>query len=357
MKHIIATYKPYFPASFFIGGFAFDLITVSRIDDAFQLIQQFVYLSVIGLLLWAEKSIRVENFFQKGFLQKIWPYRHELIHFLLGALLSVYMIFYFKSASVWSSFVFIGGFALLLVLNEFQVIKDIGGIIRFGLFALCSCSYFIYLVPVLWQHIGFFTFLFSLVLSGLFFICFFYLLSRLPHVSSRTLLTEVLVPGIIVHVGFLVLYLLAFLPPVPLSVEKMGIYHSVEKQNGTYVLSYDRPWWRFWERGAQTFLALPGDKIYCFASVFAPSFFKEKINMEWWFKNPQGWSKTDTVPIQVVGGRDLGFRGFTTKQNFTDGEFQVRVTTSDGREMGRVYLNVEKSQQPVDHREFKMDTY
>jgi hypothetical protein len=164
------------------------------------------------------------------------------------------------------------------------------------------------------------------------------------------------VPGVVVHVLFLILYITSFLPPVPLSVEKIGIYHSIQKQEGSYVLSFDRPWWKFWEKGSQTFIASPGDKIHCFASIFAPSFFKEKINMEWWFKTPQGWSKTDTVPIQVVGGRDSGFRGFTVKQNFTDGEFQVRVTTSDGREMGRIYLDVIK-QASGEAREFKTEVF
>ncbi|MBY0315609.1 MAG: DUF2914 domain-containing protein [Bdellovibrionales bacterium] len=357
MKQLIATYKPYFPASFFLGGFAFDLLTVSRIDDSFQLLQQFVYLAVIGGFLIADKSVRVSHLFQHRFLSKLWPYRHEVIHFFLGALLSVYMIFYFKSASLWSSFIFIGGFALLLVLNEFQMVKDIGDIIRFGLFALCSCSYFVYLIPVMWQHIGFFTFLFSLVISGIFYLSFIYLISKFENITQKELVRDIFLPGAFVHVLFLVLYLTAFLPPVPLSVEKMGIYHRIQKENGNFVLSYDRPWYKIWERGAQTFIAEPNDKIYCFTSVFAPSFFKESINMEWWFKTAKGWSKTDTVPMQVMGGRDLGFRGYTTKQNFTDGEMQVRVTTSDGRELGRIYLTVQKSPTTTPDRPFHSESY
>lgn len=342
MRQWIEKNKPYFPAEFFIGGFVFDLVTLSRIDEGFQLIQQFVYLLVIGFLLIFEKSQRVERWFSTGFLQKIWVYRYEVIHFLLGSLLSVYTIFYFKSASIWNSFLFIGGLSALMVLNEFEKIKGLGGLIRFSMFSLCSCSYFIYLVPIVWQHLGFFTFVFSLILSGVFYYCFFYLVSRYQHITSKQLFIEVLVPGITVHALFLILYVIKFIPPIPLSVEKMGVYHQINKQQDQYVLQYDRPWWLFWQKGAQTFVAAPEDKIHCFVSIFAPSFFREQVKMEWFLQTKNGWQKTDSIPFQISGGRDQGFRGYTVKSRFDAGEWQVRVVTSDDREMGRIYFSVSK---------------
>lgn len=356
MRVFIDTYKPYFPASFFLGGFLFDLVTLMRIDENFQLIQQFVYLVVIGLLLIAEKSLAVERFFTRGFLNKVWIYRYEVIHFLLGSLLSVYTIFYFKSASIWSSFIFIGVLSLLLVLNEFERIKGLGSALRFSLFSLCSCSYFVYLVPIIWQHIGFWTFLFSLLLSGIFYVCFFYLISKYEHLTSRSLFFEVLAPGVAVHVLYLLLYIFKFLPPVPLSIEKMGVYHDIKKVQGDFVLYYERPWWRFWQQGAQSFVGGPGDRIYCFASVFAPNFFQERVAMEWWYKQRNGWTRTDSIPIQIAGGRDQGFRGYTTKSSYDEGEWQVRVVTSDSREIGRIYFTVSKDPALTAH-EFKTETF
>lgn len=356
MKQWIEKNKPYFPAEFFIGGFVFDLVTLSRIDENFQLIQQFVYLVVIGFLLIFEKSQRVEKWFSTGILNKVWIYRYEVIHFLLGSLLSVYTIFYFKSASIWSSFIFIGALSALMVLNEFEKIKGLGGFLRFSMFSLCSCSYFIYLVPIVWQHLGFFPFVFSLILSGIFYYCFFYLISKNQNVTSRQLFVEVLTPGIIVHVLFLVLYVVRFIPPIPLSVEKMGVYHQISKQQDQYVLQYDRPWWLFWQKGAQTFVAAPEDKIHCFVSIFAPSFFSEQVKMEWYLETPRGWQKTDAIPFQISGGRDQGFRGYTVKSRFDAGEWQVRVVTSDDREMGRIFFTVQK-QELDPAREFKTDLY
>jgi hypothetical protein len=355
MRQYVEKYKPYFPASFFIGGFAFDLLTVARIDEGLQLIQQFVYLVIIGFLLVAEKSPKVEKFFSTGFRLKIWEYRYEIIHFLLGSLLSVYMIFYFKSASLASAFIFILIMSALLVLNEFTVFKELGGYIRFSLFALCSCSYFIYLVPIIWQQIGLFTFIFSLALSGIVFVCCVYFLSNYDHLTSRHLVLEALLPGVGVHLLFLLLYIFKFLPPVPLSIEKIGVFHNLEKVNGEYVLYYDRPWWKFWQSGAQEFAAGPGDKIYVFASVFAPNFFKEQVSMQWFQKEKNGWHKLDSIPMQIAGGRDKGFRGYSVKSNYTAGEWQVRVVTSDDREIGRIYFDVEI--QPDVIHDFESETF
>lgn len=356
MRQWIEKNKPYFPAEFFIAGFVFDLVTLSRIDEDLQLVQQFIYLVVIGFLLIFEKSQKVEKWFSQGFLNKIWHYRHEGIHFLLGSLLSVYTIFYFKSASIWNSFIFIGSLSLLMVLNEFEKIKGLGGILRFGLFSLCSCSYFIYLVPIVWQHLGFFTFLFSLILSGIFYYCFFYLVSRYEHLTSKQLFIEVLCPGLAVHTFFFVFYIFGLIPPIPLSIEKIGIYHQITKSKDEYQLSYDRPWWRFWQNGAQTFIAEPQDKIHCFVSIFAPRFFHEQVRMEWWMKLAQGWQKTDSIPFQIAGGREKGFRGYTVKNHFDAGDWQVRVVTSDDRELGRIYLTVTK-EAVVSPREMRLETF
>lgn len=348
--------RRYFPAAFFIGGFVFDLVTLSRIDETFQLVQQFIYLAIIGAYLVFEKSQRVEAFFSSGRRATIWSYRTEAVHFLLGSLMSVYMIFYFKSASIWNSFIFIGGMAVLLVLNEFEKVKGLGDITRFSLFSLSSVSYFIYLVPILWKTVGFFTFIFSLAASAVFVYIFIHRLKKYEHIKGSHIFSRVFLPSMAVHVIFLVLYIFRLLPPVPLSVEKIGIYHDIKKANGEYQLSYDRPIWKFWQRGAQSFVAQPGDKVFCFASVFAPTFFRDQIKMEWWYGTGAGWSRTDSIPMQISGGNDRGFRGYTFKGNYDPGDWQIRVVTSDDRELGRIYFSVEKNAQP-ETREMKLETY
>lgn len=357
MKSFLIKYRNYWPAAFFIGGFLFDLLTLSRIDETFQLVQQFIYLLIIGFFLVIEKSQKVENFFAAGRRATVWSYKTEAIHFMLGSLLSVYMIFYFKSSSIWNSFVFIIVMATLLVLNEFEKIKGLGDAVRFSLFSLCSASYFICLVPILWNHLGFLTFLFSIAISTVFIYAFIHQLKKYVHLEQKQIFLNIFLPSIGVHILFLLLYVFKLMPPVPLSIQKMGIYHDIKKTNNIYELSYDRPFWKFWQKGAQSFVSQPGDKLFCFASVFAPAFFKDHVRMEWWLKQKNGWSKTDSIPMQISGGADKGFRGYTVKGNYDPGNWQIRVVTSDDREIGRIYFTVEKTEDIQAVRDWKTDTY
>ena len=93
--------------SVFVAGFLFDLLTLGRIDDLLNLIQQAVYLSILGTLLLCEIKIRIGTLTLSERGQKFWQYHDLVVHFLFGSLLSVYTIFYYTSASAITSFFFI----------------------------------------------------------------------------------------------------------------------------------------------------------------------------------------------------------------------------------------------------------
>jgi hypothetical protein len=63
--------------------------------------------------------------------------------------------------------------------------------------------------------------------------------------------------------------------------------------------------------------------------------------MRWYRKDARGWQLTDSIPINIVGGREQGFRGYGLKSNHQPGDWKVEVETTDGREIGRVYFRVE----------------
>jgi hypothetical protein len=168
--------------------------------------------------------------------------------------------------------------------------------------------------------------------------------------DRRRLLKEFVVPYGAVLFAFFAFYLLRIIPPVPLSLTHVGIYHNVEKMTDSYKLTSTRSRWRFWEHGDQTFDAKPGDRIYCFFSIFAPGGFSETVKVRWLQRHElSGWTPADAVPVAIAGGRDLGYRGFTYKQNFKPGDWQVRIETSDGREVGRIALTV-RDDMSIDER-------
>jgi len=148
-----------------------------------------------------------------------------------------------------------------------------------------------------------------------------------------------------VLVGFLASYLLRVIPPVPLSIPFIGVYHAVERTDEGYRLSHERPWWRFWHNGDQWFRAQPGDNVYVFFRVFSPARFSDEVRIRWFWKpwrpGGPGWAAQDSIPIKIVGGRREGFRGYGVKANYQPGAWKVQVETTDGREIGRIYFDLE----------------
>ena len=66
--------------------------------------------------------------------------------------------------------------------------------------------------------------------------------------------------------------------------------------------------------------------------------------MRWYWK-PEGkrWELQDSIPIDIIGGRAQGFRGYGFKSNYQPGAWKVEVETTNRwtREIGRIYFVVE----------------
>ncbi len=126
----------------FVLGFLFDLLTLGRVDDLFNLIQQALYLIILGTLLIIETKIKTNSLELSNKGKKIWEYHDLLVHFLFGSLLSAYTIFYYTSASAISGFIFIVLLVALMMANEIPSVRQLGLLIRVILFNICVLSYF-----------------------------------------------------------------------------------------------------------------------------------------------------------------------------------------------------------------------
>jgi hypothetical protein len=164
---------------------------------------------------------------------------------------------------------------------------------------------------------------------------------------------QMLVPFGVMLIVFLGAYVLRVIPPVPLSIPFIGVYHAVERNEDSYRLSHERPAWAFWRNGDQKFRAQPGDRLYVFFRVFSPASFADEVSVQWFLRQERGWALQDTIPIRIVGGRAEGFRGYGVKSKYPPGEWKVHVETTDGREIGRVYFDVEAV--AASPRSFKVD--
>lgn len=344
--------EPKVDIAFFIAGFLLDVFTLSDIDDPLSVLQQVVYLITTGTILYFEFLHPLQKTDIHTRFPKIWNYRDLIFHFLLGSLLSIYSLFFIKSASVFSSILFVIFILGLLVANEIKAVQKGKMNIKLGLYVVCVFSFFSMMFPVILGFVGLVPFLLA-VLMTLFFLWGTYRFLRRHIQDDRLLLKELFAPTGTVLGLFVIFYFLGWIPPVPLSVQNMGIYHLVEKKEGQYVASHENPWYKFWNNGDQNFKAEPQDKIYFFAKIFSPSRFSDSVTLHWFYKDPKrGWISADRIPMNITGGRKGGFRGFAIKQNYQEGQWRVSVETTDQREIGRLYFEVTKVQ-PNPERTFE----
>lgn len=339
-------HERHFPILFFVGGFLFDLLTLERIDSLYEIIRQALYLLIIAAMLWSmlkEEKLPVPDQPLSKF-KKLWlEYRTELLHFLIGALLSAYTIFYFKSSSLVVSFGFMILMVALFIANELPQFRSLGLPFKFAILALLTFSYFACLIPTLIGSMGPLVFLFSLLVGFLpFALLGWWSQRRAGGLNFEHIKFNVLLPAAGVLILFLGAYALKIIPPVPLSVRYIGVYHSVDRVGHSYRLGDQNPWWRFWDQGDQNFLAQPQDKVYVFFRIFSPADFSDEVDLNWYFHDPQaGWIKEDRIPIKIVGGREEGFRGYGFKTKYQPGHWLVAVSTPDGREIGRIHFNLQ----------------
>ena len=347
--------------SFFVAGFLFDVLTLGRIDSWLTIGQQGLYLVVITLvlvqMLLAERQAGAAAAPPAGTPAaslapapvprlKRWylEYRNPVIHFLLGALLSAYTLFFFKSSSFLVSFGFMGILVGLLIANESARFKALGVPFKFALLGLCYLSFFAYVIPVLIGRTGLAVFLLSTATGCV-------PLAAAAFWVVRQDKRKILVPLGCVLAVFLAFYFFRLIPPVPLSIPFMGVYHGVERTDSGYQLSHERPFWRIWHKGDEWFRAQPGDKVHVYFRIFSPARFSDQVWMAWYrYESARGWLLHDRIPIKIVGGREAGFRGYGLKSNYQPGKWKVQVETSDGREIGRVYFSLEAV--PAEPRSF-----
>jgi len=342
----------------FIGGFLFDIALLDRIDAWSTIVQQAAYLVLIGIIL-------LQMFFAQEqpapALQSLprlkrwyYEYRSALVHFLLGTLLNLYTLFFFKSSSLFVSFGFMLVLVLLLLANESRRFKAGGLAFKFALFSLCLLSFCAALVPIVVRSIGTFVFLLSM-LTGCVPMALIDRRIRI-HAPERSAQArrQILLPFGLVLAGFLTLYFFRLIPPVPLSIPFIGVYHNVERVGDSFSLTHERPFWEIWHHGDQNFSAQPGDKLYVYFRIFSPARFSDEVMMRWFWKDPAGrWRLQDSIPIKIVGGREQGFRGYGMKSNYPPGHWKVEVETTDAREIGRIYFSVTEA--PLERREFDVD--
>ncbi|HZJ55258.1 MAG TPA: DUF2914 domain-containing protein, partial [Myxococcaceae bacterium] len=285
--------------AFFIGGFLFDAVMVGRIDETPLLVQQAAYLVVTGLLLAVMLRFELLELEPPRFLRRPWRYVEHAIHFMLGTLLNAFILFYVKSGSGVTAALFLVLISLLLLVNEHPRFHRLGPVVLFALYSFSLTSYLAYLLPVLLGHLRPWMFFVASGLSLLPIVLLARLMARWGE-DRRLAFRRALGPAVAVQVLLLILFVVRLVPPVPLSVRSLGVWHGVEREGAEFKLSrLPRARWRdLWRHDERMFLARPGDRVFVFTRVFAPHNFRDQVRVRWarWEPARRAWNESDAIP-------------------------------------------------------------
>lgn len=345
LKQLHQRYENALPAVFFSFGFILDILTLGEVDDLSNILVLGFYLISSLFILSLEFLDTHKKEFKNKWVNRAFEYRDDIFHFLCGSLLSAFTLFYFKSGSVANSFLFMIFMMSILLLNEVEYFQKQGAIIRSAMMMLCFISYLIYVVPIILGTSSSFIFYICILIAVVISTGCFFVLTYFNQEKEKNIRT-LLIPQLAVGIIFISLYGLKIVPPMPLSLKYIGIFHDVEKINGEYRTKDQTSWWNFWDNGDQSFKARAEDKIYLFTNIFAPGGFAGKVYIHWLKDTDDGLKTSDRIPLKITGGRTGGFRGYAYKSNYAPGLWQVRVESDNGLEIGRINFEVtpDKSQ-------------
>jgi hypothetical protein len=331
---------------FFAAGFVFDVFaTRAGVDHTLLIVQQVVYLSIIGGILYVDfvRDARPEALPMTPWLERLWRHRSLAFHFCLGTLMNLYSIFFLMSASLVSSIAFVVLLFGAVVLNELDVVRRRGLDVKVAFYVLCIFCFWSLLIPIVLHSISLLTFLLSFAATLAVLAGFVAALRR--RIEPARLVRRLVSPGLAVSVLFLLMYMVGLIPPVPIAARTLGVYHRVERVGDDFRLSYEASWWRVWRKDDRHFVAEPGDSVNVFFAIFAPTRFDDTVFVRWsYFDRASGWKDFDRIPIRITGGRQGGFRGVATKSNYVDGDWRVVVETRDGRDIARLRFTIAKGE-------------
>lgn len=340
-----------------ICGFVFDAVTLRRVDiflDNFWVIAHLVIVTTCAV--WINLLDNAPN--EHGTKPEADPHRLHfwlvnVMQFFFGGILSVYLVFYFRSGTFATSWPFLLILALAFAANESLKRRFARLSFQIGLLFLAFYSFAIYLMPILLHEISTKVFL----ISGAVSLGAIGIILLVLAIFSRERFTgwngwAVLISVVSVLIIVNGLYFSNLIPPLPLSLTDGDVYHSLvangpgnytvrdEAESTSGIASID-----FLARFfavKQTIHIVPGDDLVAYTAVFSPTALNTNIVHEWQYYDAASgaWITRGRISLSVTGGGDLGYRTFSEEPGIAAGSWRVNVETQAGQVIGRMNFDV-----------------
>jgi hypothetical protein len=349
----------------FFGGTTTDILTLTKVSLSYgiELLGLYTVLAVAATI--AEHYLYLHEATEGPFLRGLRLLAAFFAEFIIGCLLSGIFVFYTRSAALIASWPFIVLLVAMLFGNEFLLrgrrerLTFRSLLIFFTLYA-----YVIFALPTFLHHIGMYTFLESSVVTVVVFFLFLCILGVLGWKRLKDSLLEIIIGAVAILALVNVSYFTGIIPPIPLALRDASVYHSITHATDSAGDSvYDvqaeastDPWWDFLHAIPTTVHIVPGSSLSVYSAVFAPIALTTAIVHRWQWYDPQTqkWTTRAEIAFPIDGGRDGGYRGYSTLLNLTPGKYRVSIELLSGQVVGVLNFNVETSTTtPITYTEAK----
>ncbi len=342
-RAFIRKHQKYAPIAFFMCGFIWDSLTLGRIDRLYDRFILCTYLASLSVSLYLY-NLMDDGKWKETVIERFEEYLPLAIQFFLGGLCSAYVIYFSRSVSFSKTVIFFIILVVLLFANELLKKRISNKYLQFSAYFFVNFTFFTFFIPVLVKHMNTAIFITSGLISlASTMALVVYIYNSSP--STRKEVHEGKMLGMIFGIYILInsFYYFNLIPPVPLALDTGVVAHNIEKEENTYRISYERTeWYEFWRQNRKKYIHTPGENMYVFTSIFAPSNLNKEVAHRWkWFSpHTNKWEIIDDIKFEITGGRDEGFRGYTVKSNVMEGLWKVDVITEEGLVLGIIDFEV-----------------
>lgn len=344
-KHVVAFLEKHerpLGALLFAFGFLTDLFTFGTLPP--ETINWFfiVYLTLALLSMLATQYMRFHTSRKHWWEKSLAVFPPLLVQYAFGGLFSGFVVFYARSSVLGVSWPFLLLLLLMYAGNEYFRKERAHFLFQTLLFFVALYAYTIFALPFYTHHIGVLYFFLSTLCALLGFALVVYLLYLIERSNVLENLKLLGVSAGTVTGVICLSYVFGLIPPLPLALSDIGVYHAVEKQtDGTYTVTVEEkdPWWHI---GAREVTIREGEPLSVFSSVHAPIAFSNSVSHVWehYDERTRSWRRAGTVTFPMSGGRARGYRGFSTKEQVPEGKWRVTVETLSGQAIGRIRFDV-----------------
>ncbi|MBP9827840.1 DUF2914 domain-containing protein [Patescibacteria group bacterium] len=343
-KHLRALYKKYeqiLIPGFLVFGFLGDIFTFQALQIATTLKLLFGYLVLAAAsmvyLYWFDAHKKEAHPAILIYLRFAAPLAIQLS---FGALLSAALLFYWFSGAFAVSWPLFAVIVAIMISSEVFRHIFVRPTVQLTVYSFVFFSYLSILLPYALNSLAGWLFAVSGVISTLGTLALAALLSRfVPRIRQAP--GQIYVGVVGVFLAMSTFYLFNLIPPLPLTLRDIGVYHNVERVGDSYQLISERE--TFIEKliPGKTLTLDEDGAIYIFNSIFAPANIVTTIYHRWEYKNEDGrWVTSDRLQFLVRGGRSDGYRAYTFKSGLTPGAWRVTVENDRGQTLGRIHFTL-----------------